>query len=142
MSLPIFERARRYIAKCPVAVSGQHGHDATFHVASILAWGFALSEPDALVLLREWNRGCVPPWSESDLIHKITSAANAQHAFARGHLSGDGNPESAPTPSARAIAVQPVRKPAFCPKVLKRVAEKVTIRDVVAAIGATVAGAS
>jgi hypothetical protein len=130
---PVIERARRYIAKCPVAVSGQGGHDATFHVASVLVWGFALSESDALSLLREWNQGCLPPWSEPDLIHKVRSAANAQHSFARGYLL-DGNSESSATSSAPAIAVRPVRKPEFCPMVLKRVAQNVTIRDIYGAV--------
>src|SRR5262245_61452500 len=88
--LTIIERARRYIAKCPPAISGQGGHDATFHVAAVLVHGFALSETDGLALLREWNGTCVPPWNESDLVHKIKSAAAAVHAKARGHLLGPG----------------------------------------------------
>ncbi|MGZ4972276.1 MAG: hypothetical protein ACXWBP_04645 [Limisphaerales bacterium] len=135
--IPVIERARRYIAKCPVAVSGQRGHDATFHVASVLVWGFALPDSEAFELLREWNRSCLPPWAESDLVHKVRSAANAQHALARGHLLGDASSEGVPTSSARAIAVQSVSKPKFCPMILKRVAAKVTIPNVVAAIGAT-----
>src|SRR5436190_3741594 len=84
------ERARRYIARCPPAISGQGGHDGTFHVAAILVWGFALSEAEALMLLREWNRNCVPPWSETELAHKVRSAAAAPHSDARGHLLNCG----------------------------------------------------
>src|SRR2546421_194248 len=47
---------RVHIARCPPAISGQRGHDATYHVAAILVWGFALSEAEALMLLQEWNR--------------------------------------------------------------------------------------
>jgi hypothetical protein len=54
----VIERARRYIAKCAPAISGQGGHDATFHVAAVLVHGFALPENDALMLLREWNVTC------------------------------------------------------------------------------------
>src|SRR4051812_7859054 len=90
----VLERAQRYLAKCPVAVSGQGGHDATFHVAAVLVHGFALSQSEALMHLREWNAGCVPPWSESELEHKIVSAANAQHAEPYGHLVGDGSTSS------------------------------------------------
>ena len=86
-----FERARRYIAKCAPAISGQGGHDATFHVAAVLVHGFALPDNDAMMLLREWNVACQPPWSERELLHKVASAATAQHAEARGHLLGDGN---------------------------------------------------
>jgi hypothetical protein len=56
------ERARRYIAKCLPAISGQSGHNATFYVAAVLVHGFALGEADALVLLREFNQRCLPPW--------------------------------------------------------------------------------
>ena len=79
MKISPFERARRYIAKCLPALSGQHGHDATFYVACVLVHGFALGEADALLLMREFNQRCSPPWSEAELIHKIKSAANAAH---------------------------------------------------------------
>ena len=86
----VIERARRYIAKCPSAISGQRGHDATYHVAAVLVHGFALGEPDALALLREWNQSCLPPWSEGELVHKVKSAAGAQHKEPRGYLLGEG----------------------------------------------------
>src|SRR5437899_772741 len=35
MKLTVIERAQRYIAKCPAAISGDRGHDATFHVAAL-----------------------------------------------------------------------------------------------------------
>src|SRR5206468_9796165 len=82
----VSERARRYIARCPPAISGAGGHDATFHVAAVLVWGFALSETEALMLLQEWNQNCVPPWSEAELVHKVRSAGAATHADQRGHL--------------------------------------------------------
>ena len=104
MALPVVERARRYIAKCPPAISGQGGHDATFHVASCLVHGFALGEPDALALLSEYNRGCVPPWSERELRHKIESASKASHSDARGCLLGAG---VAPGPQRRLAARSP-----------------------------------
>lgn len=72
----VFERARKYIAKLPPAVSGQDGHGRTFHVACVLVLGFDLSEGDALTLMREYNQSCQPPWSEKELLHKVKSAAN------------------------------------------------------------------
>jgi hypothetical protein len=125
-----FERARRYIAKCLPAISGQRGHDAAFYVACVLVHGFALAEADALALLKEFNQRCLPPWSEGELIHKIKSAANAVHLTPRGHLLGDdakrGNPGSTkPMPP-------PPPKPKFQKDVLKRVANNVAaIKDVV-----------
>lgn len=84
------ERARRYIAKCPPAISGQGGHDATFHAAAVLVHGFALDEPDAFALLSEYNRGCVPPWSERELRHKIESVSAREFSEPRGCLLGSG----------------------------------------------------
>jgi hypothetical protein len=100
------------------AISGQHGHDATFYVACVLVHGFALGEADALALLREFNQRCEPPWSEGDLIHKIKSAANTVHLQPRGHLLGgeNGSPVSAkPMPP-------PPPKPKFQKSVLARIA--------------------
>lgn len=89
-SLPPIERARRYIGKCPAAISGHGGHNATFHVAAALVHGFSLGEAEALILLREWNQRCQPPWSDRELEHKAKSAAGARHAQPRGHLLGSG----------------------------------------------------
>ena len=88
MVLSAIERARRYISKCGPAISGQGGHGVTFHVAAVLVHGFALSDQDALMLLKEWNLTCQPPWKERELRHKIASAAAAQHAEPRGYLLG------------------------------------------------------
>jgi hypothetical protein len=71
----VVERARRYLTTIPGAVSGQGGHDATFHVACCLILGFALSADDAFRLLAEWNASCRPPWPERDLLHKLRDAA-------------------------------------------------------------------
>lgn len=71
----VIERARRYLAACPPAISGQGGHNATFKIASALANGFRLDLPTALILLGEWNRRCQPPWTEQELRHKLWDAA-------------------------------------------------------------------
>ena len=70
------ERAKAYLQKLPAAVSGQDGHNKTFHAACILIHGFDLSPTDALPLLQEWNKACCPPWSEGELAHKLESAYN------------------------------------------------------------------
>jgi putative DNA primase/helicase len=70
----IIERARKYLAKIPPAISGQGGHDATFHGACCLVLGFALDREPALALLREWNENCQPPWADHELEHKIDDA--------------------------------------------------------------------
>jgi hypothetical protein len=127
----VIDRARRYVAKCPPAISGQNGHGATFHVAAVLVHGFALGEGDALALLHEWNGSCVPPWSDGDLRHKIKSAANTVHLLPRGHLLGDGADRSQKS-EARSQRVVLPPKPEFKPETLKRVAKKVSaIEDVI-----------
>jgi len=68
------ERARRYVAKMPPAISGHRGHDATIAVACVLKRDFGLSDSDALAVLREYNQRCEPPWSEAELQHKLTDA--------------------------------------------------------------------
>jgi hypothetical protein len=68
------DRAQRYLASLPPAISGQHGDVRTFQVCCRLVRGFALANADALTLLREWNARCEPPWSERELIDKIRRA--------------------------------------------------------------------
>ena len=65
------ERAARYLAAVPPAISGQHGDLRTFQVCCRLTRGFALSDDAAFVLLAEWNRQCEPPWTERDLRDKL-----------------------------------------------------------------------
>lgn len=68
-------RARAYARSLDPAVSGQHGHDATFRAAVRVARGFALSEDEALsVLATEFNPRCKPPWSERELRRKVRQA--------------------------------------------------------------------
>ena len=88
---PVQERARRYLGKMAGAVSGQGGHDATFHAACVLILGFGLSIDDARPVLQEWNTKCQPPWSERELNHKLTEAA--KQAGERGHLLKDDRRE-------------------------------------------------
>ncbi len=70
----VLERARKYLAKLPPAISGQGGHDATFHAACKLVLGFGLDRADALALLNHWNEACQPPWSDRELEHKVDDA--------------------------------------------------------------------
>lgn len=86
----IQDRARAYLARMPISVEGQGGHDAAFAAALALAKGFNLGEQDALPLLMEWNAGCLPPWRESDLRHKLRSAATSSSKPA-GYLLGESD---------------------------------------------------
>ena len=73
----IIDRAQRYVDKIDGAVSGERGHDRTFHVACVLTHGFDLSVQDALSIIRAWNSRCEPPWTEAELLHKLEDSAKA-----------------------------------------------------------------
>jgi len=67
-------RARAYVRQVPPAIEGAGGDTKTFSLACTLVRGFGLSDAEALDLLREWNHGCVPPWTSSDLVGKVRGA--------------------------------------------------------------------
>jgi len=70
----LLRRARAYVAAVPPAIEGQGGDLHTFQLAAKLVRGFALSDADAFDLLREWNQGCQPPWTDRELEDKIRGA--------------------------------------------------------------------
>lgn len=89
--MSMIERASKYVAAMPAAISGSGGHAACFAVAVALIHGFGLSEDDAWPILLEYNGRCEPPWNERELRHKLTSAgALSRHPKPRGHLRGSG----------------------------------------------------
>jgi hypothetical protein len=74
-------RAHRYAAKMDPAVSGQHGHDVTFRATCALVRNFSgLDDDELMAALRDWNLRCSPPWSERELLRKISEARRAQRA--------------------------------------------------------------
>lgn len=72
---PVIERAKRYMASVPPAISGQHGDVHTFRVCCRLTRGFALDDDQALHVLAESNARCQPPWSEAEPLDKLRRAA-------------------------------------------------------------------
>jgi hypothetical protein len=70
----VVERARKYVAACPPAISGSGGHRHTFLIAQRLVRGFELDPATAFSLMTAWNRTCQPPWSARELAHKISEA--------------------------------------------------------------------
>jgi hypothetical protein len=67
-------RARRFLARTPAAIAGQHGDLLTFRICCRLVRGFALSDDEAVQALREWNVRCAPPWSDRELLEKVRNA--------------------------------------------------------------------
>ncbi len=71
----ILARAEKWLAKRPGGVSGQGGHLDTFTAVQSVVRGFDLTESEALSILEPWNQSaCSPPWSDSELRHKVQSA--------------------------------------------------------------------
>lgn len=94
----VVERARRYLQRCPLAVSGQGGHGVTLWAARAVVYGFDLGVERGLeLLLSEYNPRCSPPWSERELRHKCEEADRVPFHRPRGYLR-DQAPERRPGP--------------------------------------------
>ena len=105
----IQDRAWKYISAMPPSIQGADGSTTIFNVARTLTKGFSLPPPEAFALLARWNETkAFPPWSDSDLRHKLEDAAKA--SAPEGYLLKDDDRQhqrrSAPRvyPDAAAIA--------------------------------------
>jgi hypothetical protein len=78
-----FARAEKWLQKRDPAVSGQGGHSWTYKTALQLLQRFELSPEVGLQLLQRWNLTCDPPWSESELRHKVLQASKARLQLGR-----------------------------------------------------------
>jgi len=72
--LSIHDRARRYVAKIPGGIQGEHGNRPTFHVACFFTNDMGFEAAEAMPLFQEYNTRCVPPWTEKDLERMLASA--------------------------------------------------------------------
>jgi hypothetical protein len=80
-------RAIAYLGRMPPAISGSGGHAATYAAATALVHGFGIAPRRALELLGEhYNHRCEPPWSESELAHKVNDAERKPHSRPYGWL--------------------------------------------------------
>ena len=66
-------RATGWVKTAEPAIAHKGGHDATIRAATGVACGFALSEEDAFVIMRDHFRA-EPRWSDAELRHKVKSA--------------------------------------------------------------------
>jgi hypothetical protein len=90
VSITIDERISRYMERVDPAVSGQHGHTATFLAARVLIQGFGLSTDQAWPFALTYNARCMPPWSERDLRRKLDQALVLKSEDKpRGYLLGE-----------------------------------------------------
>lgn len=79
-SMPMIERARRYLAATPPAIQGKRGDERTFRVCCRLIGRFGLAEDEAIDVLSEWNARCQPPWPAPQLCAKVQSATRYYRA--------------------------------------------------------------
>ena len=68
------ERGRAYLRGMGPAIQGAGGDRQTYRAACWLVCDLALSDSDAMDVLREWNQGCSPPWTEGELWAKVQHA--------------------------------------------------------------------
>ncbi|WP_162673144.1 AAA family ATPase [Gemmata massiliana] len=86
-------RAAKWLAKPEGAVSGQRGHNKLMWVARALVWGFDLGPEESLRLLADqFNPRCQPPWSMSELRHKVEDADRIPFNKPRGWLRDQERP--------------------------------------------------
>lgn len=88
-------RARRFLSAVEPAVAGEHGDLHTFRVCCRAVRGFDLTDDEAMLLLREWNACCAPPWSERELLEKVRNARRYGREPFGGLLGGSGASSSA-----------------------------------------------
>jgi hypothetical protein len=119
------ERAERYLSVCDPAISGAGGHDTTFRIACALIHGFCVPPEEAYQLLRDYyNPRCQPPWNESELRHKVSSACTASTGKPRGHLLGIGI--AVPPPVAPSREPRTTTKASYDPVYLQKFTAKLT----------------
>jgi hypothetical protein len=115
----IIEEARHFLDKSPPAISGKGGDRHTFFVALTLTRKFKLSEDNAFAIIQEWNQRCIPPWSSSELLHKLRSATNINLLSKPKYFKTGGTRFN-----GQNTRNQNQAKPTFRPMVLKRIAAK------------------
>lgn len=83
-----FQHAEHLCHTMAPAVSGKGGHVAILRVARALRWGLELEAAQCAQMIAEiYSPRCDPPWSQTEIDHKIEAAGQDDGApFARGAL--------------------------------------------------------
>ncbi len=68
-------RCKAYLATCPDAISGEGGHNRTYHAACV-CYRFGLSDDQALEVMRWYNHTKTggEQWTDAALLHKLNGA--------------------------------------------------------------------
>ena len=115
--MTITERANRYVDSLPPSISGSRGHDALLRAACTLTHGFSLSDGEAWPILVAFGARCLPPWSTTELKHKLNQSRAISHSQQSGHLLGGRTattrtPDPAPRVLFRIKPASPAPAPA------------------------------
>lgn len=70
----VISKARAYLSRMPPAIEGQNGRNQFLNAACRMVDDFALSREQAIPLLEEYNKRCVPPFESRGFEDKIRSA--------------------------------------------------------------------
>ena len=130
------DRCIRYLETMEPSISGQRGHDAAFRAACVIVQDFGLAGADAAGAWREFNRRCMPPWSERESAHKLRQAerASPREGHSRGWMVADvaGRPnapgDSPPRPMQAPVRERPAPT-AYDEDKLRRFAEGAPLID-------------
>ena len=93
------DRIRAYVDRCEPAVEGCGGHDVFFAVAVNVVLGFDLEETAAVDYMTLYSERCEPPWSATEIRHKVSEARHADPPGGKspGWLLGDSEKGGART---------------------------------------------
>jgi hypothetical protein len=116
-------RIRAYLEQIDPAIAGEHGHNQTLWAASVLVWGFALSEAEAWPFALEYNARCLPPWNEHGLRRKLNQALLKPCEKPRGYLL-DKDLSDQPCALPQPLPRPP--KPEYQPEKLTSVASRIS----------------
>ena len=76
---PQIARAVQYAQHATPAIQGKYGSTQTLKVAIALVKGFSVPPEAAVQILAEhYNPRCEPPWSDKDLVRKVSQATKAR----------------------------------------------------------------
>lgn len=70
----LISRAKAYLRGIEPAIYGQGGDAQTFRICCVVRNDYGLSVEESIEVLSDWNRTCIPPWTELELREKLGNA--------------------------------------------------------------------
>jgi hypothetical protein len=85
----IAQRIRAYIDKVDLAIEGESGSTPTFRLACTLVRDWACERDEAIGYMHHYSQNrCKPPWSDTEIEHKVDDAIRRTQGEQRGRLLG------------------------------------------------------